>query len=61
VEELQASTGVALADFDETGRIWIHGESWLATSSRPIKKNQKVRVTGQQGLELTVEILEEES
>jgi membrane-bound serine protease (ClpP class) len=60
VEELLGSTGVALADFDETGRIWIHGESWLAKSSRPIKKNQKVRVTGKQGLELTVEILEEE-
>lgn len=60
-EELVGSTGVALADFDETGRIWIHGESWLARSSRPIKKKQRVRVTGKEGLELRVELKEEES
>ncbi|MEN8257539.1 MAG: nodulation protein NfeD [Thermodesulfobacteriota bacterium] len=59
-EELLGSIGEAMTDFEGKGRIWIHGESWQAQTSTPIRKNQQVRVTGQHGLELTVEILEEE-
>ena len=59
-EELLGSIGEAMADFDGKGRIWIHGESWQANTNTPIRKNQQVRVTGQHGLELTVETLEEE-
>ncbi len=59
-EELVGSIGVAMADFKGRGRIWIHGESWQATSTTPIHKGQQVRVTAQHGLSLNVEILEEE-
>ncbi len=59
-EELIGSIGEATTDFQDRGRIWIHGESWQATSKTPIHKGQQVRVTGQHGLKLYIEPLEEE-
>lgn len=59
-EQLLGSIGEAMADFEGTGRVWIHGESWQATSRTPIHKGQQIRVTAQHGLNLNVEILEEE-
>lgn len=56
-EELIGGIGEAMADFTGEGRIWIHGESWRARSSTPVKKGQKVQVTSKDGLVLTVQIL----
>ncbi|PLX51304.1 MAG: serine protease [Desulfobulbaceae bacterium] len=59
-EGLLGSVGEAMESFDGKGRIWIHGESWQALSRTPVAKGQQVRVTGQEGLTLNVEILKEE-
>ncbi len=60
-EALIGMTGEAIDDFDETGRIWILGESWQAKTSKSLRKNEKVKVVAQEGLELTVEKIEEET
>lgn len=37
------------------GHVHVHGERWQARSARPIEKGQTVRITGVDGLVLTVE------
>ncbi len=59
-EELVGSIGEAMADFKNRGRIWVHGESWQAISRTPVHKGQQVRITGQHGLSLYIETIEEE-
>jgi membrane-bound serine protease (ClpP class) len=59
-EELLDASGTAMQDFNEEGRIQIHGESWLARTSIPLKRGQSVRVTGIDGLTLNVEPKEED-
>ncbi|MCG5515799.1 MULTISPECIES: nodulation protein NfeD [unclassified Ectothiorhodospira] len=55
-EELIGARGEALKDFTKgSGRVWLHSESWLAQSQVPITKGDAVRVTGMNGLTLTVE------
>lgn len=58
-EQLVGGVGEALADFEGAGRIHIHGENWSALSKVPIKRGQKVRVVGIEGLTLNVEPKEE--
>ncbi len=58
-EELLGSTGVALQDFQETGRIRVHSESWQAHASSPVAKGQQVKVVSVEGLFLIVEPLQE--
>lgn len=59
-EQLVDGVGEALEDFKGRGRIHIHGERWSALSKVPIKRGQKVRVVGIEGLVLNVEPKEEE-
>jgi membrane-bound serine protease (ClpP class) len=59
-EELLDASGTVMQDFNEEGRIQIHGESWLARTSIPLKRGQSVRVTGIDGLTLNVEPKEED-
>ncbi|AHK78765.1 serine protease [Ectothiorhodospira haloalkaliphila] len=55
-EELIGAQGQALKDFSKgAGRVWVHSESWLAQSRVAISKGDAVRVTGMDGLTLTVE------
>jgi membrane-bound serine protease (ClpP class) len=60
-EEMIGITGEAMEDFTEQGRVWIHGESWQAQSSAPVKKNQKIQVTAKDGLLLKVKTLQEDT
>ena len=53
--------GEAMEDFTQEGRIWVHGESWRAQTSTPIKKGQKIQVTAKDGLQLKVKILQEDA
>jgi len=53
-EELIGGVGVALEDFDDTGRIRIHSEIWFAHSDAPLRKGQKARVIDIDGLTLQV-------
>lgn len=59
-EQLLGGIGEALEDFDGAGRIFIRGENWSARSKVPIRRGQKVRVVGVEGLTLNVEPKEEE-
>lgn len=59
-EEMIGSIGEAMADFTGEGRVWVHGESWLALSSSPVKKGEKVQVVSQDGLRLNVKKIQED-
>jgi membrane-bound serine protease (ClpP class) len=60
-EEMIGIIGEAMEDFTEQGRVWVHGESWQAQSSAPVKKGQKIQVTAKEGLHLQVKILQEDT
>ena len=60
-EEMIGIIGEAMEDFTQEGRIWVHGESWRAQTSTPIKKGQKIQVTAKDGLQLKVKILQEDA
>jgi membrane-bound serine protease (ClpP class) len=55
VEEMLGSTGQVLADFDDAGPVFVHGERWRAHARQPLRKGDAVRVTAVHGLELEVE------
>ncbi|HJY75414.1 MAG TPA: nodulation protein NfeD [Burkholderiales bacterium] len=54
-EEMLGATGEALGDFDAEGWARVHGEQWKVRTSRPVRRGEKLRVTGMHGLVLTVE------
>ena len=58
-EELIGSVGVVLEDAD--GEAWarVRSEQWRVQSRVPLKRGQDVRVTGRNGLVLTVTPLNE--
>jgi membrane-bound serine protease (ClpP class) len=58
-EQLIGASGTVLEDFVGKGRIHIHGENWQAGSAVPLKRGQRVRVTGVDGLSLQVEPIQE--
>ncbi|MDQ6986309.1 MAG: nodulation protein NfeD [Mariprofundaceae bacterium] len=60
-EEMTGAFGEAVEDFDTQGKVHIHGEIWQATAISPISKGQTVRITGMQGLILSVEAKEDTS
>lgn len=55
-EELQKSSGEALADFSPAGEgsIRLHGEIWHAHSTQPVRAGDRVKVVGREGLKLLV-------
>jgi membrane-bound serine protease (ClpP class) len=59
-EEMLHAVGVAEEDFDASGRVRVHSESWNASANATVRKGQRVRVTGMDGLRLTVEPLNED-
>ncbi|MBC8317481.1 MAG: nodulation protein NfeD [Desulfobulbaceae bacterium] len=60
-EEMIGITGEAMEDFANEGRVWVHGESWLAETSTPVIKGQKIQVTEKDGLHLKIKILQEDT
>lgn len=54
-EQLIGAEGEVIQDFDRQGAVFVHSESWNATTGTPLTKGQKVRVTAIDGLTLTVE------
>jgi membrane-bound serine protease (ClpP class) len=54
-EEMLGATGEALGDFDAEGWARVHGEQWKVRTSRPLRRGEKLRVTGMEGLLLRVE------
>jgi membrane-bound serine protease (ClpP class) len=53
-EAMIGAPAVALEDFAESGRVRAFSESWNARSTRPVREGDKLRVTGIEGLVLTV-------
>lgn len=53
-EELLGKTGVAMEDFTGTGLVRIHSEIWRACANETLHKNQRIQVTGRDGLTLWV-------
>ncbi|SFM56073.1 NfeD family protein [Marinobacter pelagius] len=64
-EQLTHEQGEALDTFTRdhehyTGHVRISGERWNARSGQPVTTGDRVRVTGIEGLTVTVEVLEDE-
>jgi len=53
-EEMLGAEGWVLDDFSTEGRVRVHGEVWSAHTDQPLHRNQSVRVTGRDGLVLSV-------
>ncbi|BBL77282.1 NfeD family protein [Methylomagnum ishizawai] len=60
-EQLIGGQGTAMEDFTRQGRVWIHGEAWMALTEHPLDQGQKVRVEGIEGLTLIVTPLSDET
>ncbi len=54
-EAMIGATAVALEDFAERGNVRAFSEIWAAQSPRPVRKGDKLRITGVEGLVLKVE------
>jgi len=61
MEEMVGMIGLALDDFDGSGRVRTHGEVWQAYSDKPVKRDQQVRVRAVEGLTLHVEPAREDN
>jgi membrane-bound serine protease (ClpP class) len=48
-----------MADFAETGEVFVHSERWTAISDKPVSEGQRVEVTGLEGLILQVRPLDD--
>ncbi len=59
-EAMIGAPAVALEDFTEQGRVRAFSEDWQARSPRPVRKGDRLRVTGIEGLVLRVETAAEE-
>ena len=53
-EEMMGAVGEALEDFQDRGRVYVHSELWNAVSDGPVTRGQRLRVTGIDGLLLSV-------
>ena len=54
-EEMLAASGVVIDDFEGRGWIRIHGEVWMAESSVPLRRGNRVQVVAVEGLILKVQ------
>ena len=55
--QLIGAVGTVVEDFQGKGRVHVHGENWQAHSRFALRKDQRVKVTGVEGLTLQVEPL----
>jgi membrane-bound serine protease (ClpP class) len=55
-EAMIGASAVALEDFAERGNVRAFSENWQARSPRPVRKGDRLRVTGIEGLVLSVDI-----
>ncbi|MFZ1641484.1 MAG: nodulation protein NfeD [Candidatus Contendobacter sp.] len=58
-EQLLGAVGAVMAG--DPGRVWIHGESWLARAGRPLRPGERVRVASRDGLTLFVQPLDSDT
>jgi len=55
-EQMIGAVAEALEDFEREGWARVHGESWRARSSTPVRRGERLRVKAIDGLILTVEV-----
>ena len=55
VQGLSGRIAEAREDFTSEGRVHVQGEDWLARSSRPVRRGERLRITGVHGLRLDVD------
>ncbi|MEM9057941.1 MAG: NfeD family protein, partial [Pseudomonadota bacterium] len=53
-EHLIGATAEVEEDFNASGRVFVQGELWTATTTAPVTKGQRVTVTGIDGLTLSI-------
>jgi membrane-bound serine protease (ClpP class) len=58
-DRIVGAHGVAMASFTGSGKVWLEGEAWSATSKQPVEKDQTVLVLDLDGLVLRVEPVSE--
>ncbi|MBS0381122.1 MAG: nodulation protein NfeD [Proteobacteria bacterium] len=58
-EEMLGATAEVVADFQGRGLVHLHGERWQAESPVPLRRGQRVAVTGMHGLVLDVQPVSE--
>lgn len=54
--QLIGETAVALEDFDGLGQARLHGEVWRVRAPGPVRRGDRLRVRGRDGLTLDVEV-----
>ena len=54
---LVGAIGVAATDLTPGGTVFVHGERWTASSTRPVQQGEKVRILRVEGLALLVDKL----
>jgi membrane-bound serine protease (ClpP class) len=54
-EQMIGASAEALGDFEGEGWARVHGEQWKVRACASVRRGQKLRVTGMQGLVLSVE------
>ncbi len=55
VESMLGTTVEALEDFERDGWVLAHGERWHARTSAPLRRGGRARITGVDGLRVSVE------
>jgi membrane-bound serine protease (ClpP class) len=55
-EDLIGAAGEALDDFETEGWARVRGETWRVRSTAPVRRGDRLRVAGMDGLILTVEV-----
>jgi len=59
LEQMLDATAIAMNDFEHRGQVKIRSEIWQAVSNTPVKRGQQLKVTGIEGLVLTVQPLDQ--
>ncbi len=57
-EDMLGAQGTVLADCDGEGWATVHGETWRVRCATPLKRGDRVRVTGMDGLTLQVRVID---
>jgi membrane-bound serine protease (ClpP class) len=55
-EQMIGATAEAMEDFEDEGWARVHGESWRVRVGAPVRRGERIRVTGIDGLILTGEV-----
>jgi membrane-bound serine protease (ClpP class) len=55
-EQMIGAEGEAMEDFEREGWARVHGETWRVRSNAPVRRGDRLRVAGMDGLVLNVEI-----